>query len=321
MVSSQGIPILQCSAALSIHLLRTSSAGMTFRCDLNEVFIRDELSVDPSLPFLLSVKSRNINPAGIFRKKNRNDGDVDSYPTTSAKRHNNTSNKVDYNNSMNIDSSSGKATLSLRYETSNAKSKVTITSLPIEIVLHKHSIQRLINSFQRPPNIYASRNKKKKWKASRRYDNNNTHRSRMYDDDDNDMDDAVNHRLRQKQQYKKKKSGSRRSSHNGILQAARIFNQIVQKHNADDVLEVVLEVHAPKIIIPEYSIAGDRKDRGRGGYLLIDCGYFQLNGLSSSSGISLDLSVQEVCVGMPITIADMHTLEEMSLYLIKVRDH
>ena len=282
LISSRGVPIIHGSAALSIHLLRTSSAGMTFSCDLHDFYIKDEFSTDPTLPYLLAVKS-NIYPTMLPLRRN-------VPPSTHLQNTSSDDNSININGTSGSSSSSIKtATLSLRYEKSNAKSKVTMSSLPMELVLNKDCIQMLINAFQRPVNIYAS-NKGKRKRSSRR----------------------DNHRNSDTQQQ--------HQSSNSIFQAARIFNQIVQKHNADDdVLEVVLEAHAPKIIIPESSsTVGDHRHHRHHGYLLIDCGYFQLNGLSSSSGISLDLSLQEVCVGMPISIADMYTLGEKSLYLIKV---
>jgi hypothetical protein len=288
LISNQGVPIIHGSAALSIHLLRTSSAGMTFSCDLHDFYIKDEFSTDPTLPYLLAVKS-NIYPTMLPLRRNVS-------PTANLQKTSSHNDIINNNEASGGSSRSGSsiktATISLRYEKSNAKSKVTMSSLPMELVLNKDCIQMLINAFQRPVNIYAS-NKGKRKMSSRRDNHRNT--------------DTQQQQQQQQQQ-----------SSNSIFQAARIFNQIVQKHNADDdVLEVVLEAHAPKIIIPESSSAvGDHHHHH--GYLLIDCGYFQLNGLSSSSGISLDLSLQEVCVGMPISIADMYTLGEKSLYLIKV---
>jgi len=282
LISSRGVPIINGSAALSIHLLRTSSAGMTFSCDLHDFYIKDELTTDPTLPYLLAVKS-TIYPTMLPLRSN-------VPPSTHLQKTSSDDNIININGTSGSSSSSIKtATLSLRYEKSNAKSKVTMSSLPMELVLNKDCIQMLINAFQRPVNIYTS-NKGKRKRSSRR----------------------DNHRNSDTQQQQQ--------SSTSIFHAARIFNQIVQKHNADDdVLEVVLEAHAPKIIIPESSSAvGDHHHHRHHGYLLIDCGYFQLNGLSSSSGISLDLSLQEVCVGLPISIADMYTLGEKSLYLIKV---
>lgn len=82
----------------------------------------------------------------------------------------------------------------------------------------------------------------------------------------------------------------------------------VSQHNDD--IEVVFEASAPKIIIPESS-----EDCG---YVLLDCGYLEVKGLLSTAGMSMNVDLTKVSVGMPITVRDMYKFGEKALYLIKV---
>jgi hypothetical protein len=81
---------------------------------------------------------------------------------------------------------------------------------------------------------------------------------------------------------------------------------------SDFVLDLVLEAHAPKIIIPEDS-SSDK------GYLLLDCGYLAFNGTIGAQGLSVRIALTDVNAGLPNAVKNMYSLEsEKSLYLIKV---
>lgn len=83
----------------------------------------------------------------------------------------------------------------------------------------------------------------------------------------------------------------------------------VSQHNDD--IQVVFEASAPKIIIPE-----SNEDKG---YVLLDCGYLEVKGFLGSTGMSMNLNLTQVSVGMPLTVRDMYKFGEKALYLIKVR--
>jgi hypothetical protein len=79
--------------------------------------------------------------------------------------------------------------------------------------------------------------------------------------------------------------------------------------NNDDI-EIVFAASAPKIIIPESS-----EDSG---YVLLDCGYLEVKGFLGSSGMSMNVCLSHVSVGMPMTVRDMYKFGDKKLYLIKV---
>ena len=84
-------------------------------------------------------------------------------------------------------------------------------------------------------------------------------------------------------------------------------------YTTDDVLEIVFEAHAPKIIIPEDSSSEK-------GYLLFDMGYMKVRGFTCEEGMSWKISSSNVCAGMPLRIHDLYNLAEEGnehMYLIK----
>lgn len=79
----------------------------------------------------------------------------------------------------------------------------------------------------------------------------------------------------------------------------------------NDDIQIIFEASAPKIVIPE---SGEDS-----GYLLLDCGYLEVKGFLGSSGMSMNMSLYQATVGMPLTVRDMYKFGEKSLYLIKVK--
>lgn len=271
-LSTKNKPILQSSAALCVSFLQTSTS-LKVSCHLKDLYVRDEYTMNPSLPYLISVKS-DVNP--ILRR------------SKSPIPHN-----LNLDSMKSNDNNDTKPTFSVTYETSSGKSKLSMASLPIELVLNKDCIQMLINSFERPENPYKVKIRSKSINPSKT--NNSTNN------------------LQSNNQTMKNNQETFGLRSKNVIETAQLFNQIISNNQkSDNVLEVSLEAYAPKIIIPEYNL-GDE------GYLLIDCGFLVMSGFSSSAGISIDWSLQEVCVGMPLKIRDMYTFGEKSLYLIKVR--
>lgn len=80
--------------------------------------------------------------------------------------------------------------------------------------------------------------------------------------------------------------------------------------------EITIQIHAPKIIIPEDS----RLDKG---CLLLDSGFLTINGSMETKGMRWDISLAQVNVGMPLSYADRYRqvkAGEVSAYLVKPFD-
>lgn len=94
--------------------------------------------------------------------------------------------------------------------------------------------------------------------------------------------------------------------------AQETLTQLLAEHHAGGV-ELRLEISAPKVIIPEDC----RSDKG---YLLLDTGFLTVDGFFSSEGMTLQMKLSDVNAGLPLTVHDLYSLEEKSLYLIKPFD-
>eukprot|EP01032_Pedospumella_encystans_P015955 gene15955-18222_t len=120
-------PLIQCNSALSLSFTKTSS-GMSFKCNLNDLYVLDRFTVNPPVPYIVAVKSdlSYVQRSLQLDKKNNKQS---AAATTS--------------------------TFSFLFERLNGKSKVVIAALPIELCLNKECIQMILNTFARPVNKYA----------------------------------------------------------------------------------------------------------------------------------------------------------------------
>lgn len=130
LVSSHFRPIIQCNSALSLSFTKTS-AGMTFRCDLQDLLVLDRFTKDPPVPYIVSVKS-----------------DL-SYVQRS------------HQIPEEVRDRSGQPTFSLHFERISGKSKVVIAALPIELCLNKECVQMVVSSFARPENPHAEKERER----------------------------------------------------------------------------------------------------------------------------------------------------------------
>jgi hypothetical protein len=142
LVSSHFRPILQCNSALSLSFRKTS-AGLAFRCDLQDLLVIDRYSKDPPVPYIVSVKS---DLSYVQRTHQLADGPG---------------------------SEPARPTFSLNFERISGKSKVVIAALPIELCLNKECIQMVLSTFARPLNPYAEKvpERVKKSTATKKPDN------------------------------------------------------------------------------------------------------------------------------------------------------
>ena len=155
--------------------------------------------------------------------------------------------------------------------------KITIhaSALPVEIYINKHCIHAVILAFTVPTNTFE---KKLKRVLSIHRDSNG----------------AI---LQQ-----------------AVLAGSQLSTQVMQevRKNTDISAEISLELHAPKIIIPE-DCAEDK------GCLLLDSGFLAAKGVITSSGPSFSISLKAINAGLPISVHDLSSMADRSLYLIKVR--
>jgi vacuolar protein sorting-associated protein 13A/C len=166
-----------------------------------------------------------------------------------------------------------KPTLSILIENLKGRRKISISALPVEIYLNKLCIQTLLGEFALP---------KKQIKQLKKVVNV----ERL---DSETLETAI-------------LAGTKYSK--------QALKDIMSKNEED--VEVVLDIHAPKIIIPEDCT----KDAG---FLLLDCGLLKVNGILCSEGLSFVLSLTNVNAGLPFHVHDLYSLEDLQLYLIKVR--
>ena len=80
-----------------------------------------------------------------------------------------------------------------------------------------------------------------------------------------------------------------------------------------DRMDITVDVHAPKIILPE---------SGKGsGYLVLDLGRAQLSGsVDSASGLVLTLNVASLCAGLPARLGDLYQHSDQGVYFIRPVD-
>ncbi len=82
----------------------------------------------------------------------------------------------------------------------------------------------------------------------------------------------------------------------------------------DSAFELIIEIHAPKIIVPENSSSD-------AGFLLLDTGHLVVRGVLGATGMTWEISLKDINAGMPLRVRDFQTFGQQSLYLIKVRVH
>ncbi|RYH20786.1 hypothetical protein EON65_22475 [archaeon] len=154
------------------------------------------------------------------------------------------------------------------------KISIHASALPVEIYINKHCIHAVILAFTVPTNTFE---KKLKRVLSIHRDSNG----------------AI---LQQ-----------------AVLAGSQLSTQVMQevRKHSNISAEILLELHAPKIIIPE-DCAEDK------GCLLLDSGFLSTKGVITSSGPSFSISLKAINAGLPISVHDLTSMADRSLYLIKV---
>jgi hypothetical protein len=167
-----------------------------------------------------------------------------------------------------------KPTLSMAVESNKGKIKIIATALPIEIFVNKHCIHAVVLAFAVPKNTFAKKLK------------------RML---------SIN-RVESEQLLQK-----------AVLASSHLSSQVMKEVSSNDSIdvEINLELHAPKIIIPE-DCSQDK------GCLLLDCGFLSAHGILCPNGQSFQIGLKAINAGLPLSFHDFHSIADRSLYLIKV---
>ena len=189
-------------------------------------------------------------------------------------------NIISVKNNLDSEMESRPPSFSVLYESFNEKTVIRISALPFEFCLNKMCIQQLLVVF-----FTDDPNKARNQEAQRAM--------------------AVAAAVKKHSQQSKIQARKNSADEVRSMKSATFENQ--------NVLEIIFEAQAPKIIIPEDSSSN-------AGYLLLDCGYLVVKGSIGSDGMIWDISLRDVNAGMPLTVQDMYTFGKNSLYLIKPFD-
>jgi hypothetical protein len=75
-----------------------------------------------------------------------------------------------------------------------------------------------------------------------------------------------------------------------------------------------VDINSPNIVLPRNAKVDSM------GYLVLDCGHFNLSGSISSSGVQLDAKIRGINIGSPDSASSRNDLQRLGLYLIKPFD-
>lgn len=172
-----------------------------------------------------------------------------------------------------------KPLLSVSVENKNNKMTITATALPIEIFVNKRCIHAVLLAFEMPKNTFE--------KKLRRVFVLNRPRNDQY----------LRNQLLQK----------------AVLAGSQLSSQVKEVLNSNQNInvEISLEMHGPKIIIPEDCLQDN-------GCLLLDCGFLSTKGVICPTGQSFDIALRAINAGLPLSCHDLSGLADRQLYLIKV---
>ena len=186
-----------------------------------------------------------------------------------------------------------KPTLSVLIENLKGKTKISVSALPVEIYLNKLCIQTLLGEFALPKKQI---NKLKKSVNVEKFDRETLETALLV---------GTKYSSQAFKQMMKSSASTTTLSTGSSIPSS-------PEHKQGDEVEIVLDIHAPKIIIPEDCT----KDAG---FLLLDCGLLNVKGFVCSDGtMSFSTSLKKINAGLPLHIHDLYSLEDLSLYLIKV---
>jgi hypothetical protein len=172
-----------------------------------------------------------------------------------------------------------KATVSLSVKHQEGKTKVFVTSLPIEIYLNKIFLEGLLTEFQAPP------------------------QPSVYQESASPLERHV---------ASQPNTGSEAPSVNVSLRTRfRIKTREEIVKSAKSGIEIEFQAHAPKFIFPE--------DCTRDcGFLLLDCGYLAFKGSLYDKLFNCSISLTSINAGIPSMCRDLYVLNDNSLLLVKV---
>ncbi len=159
-------------------------------------------------------------------------------------------------------------TISIRICTANKKTTVKISALPVTLTLNKDCMKQLFNMFALPA---ASESKKTStFKFSR---------------------GVLAARKSSRRSLSRHISRGRHSLLAGSTPMPKAVVDVLDQEGST--VEIIVEVHAPKILVPEDNTANQ-------GYLLLDAGYLSLKGVILPEGMTWNISLTNINASMPI---------------------
>jgi hypothetical protein len=241
LISSYWKPTAEVRTALFLGIEKNDSF-FGVDCQLTDLSIKETLDISSFHPQIVSVKSETFGQGSVHRHPN-------------------------------------KATISLSVKHQEGKTKVLVTSLPIEIYLNKIFIESLLADFQVPQPF--------------------------------DQHEPVGSPL-DLQSIAQQNTLSEAPSANVSLRTQfriRTREEIVK--SAKTGIEIEFQAHAPKFIFPE--------DCTRDcGFLLLDCGYLAFKGSLYDKLFTCNVSLTAINAGIPSLSRDLYVLNDTSLLLVKV---
>ena len=297
-ISCSSVPIVQSDTSVSLSFSQTLD-GIKLQCMLDDLSVEDKFTPHPAIPYLISVKK------SVREEQRQQQRSVSGRTADSSHRP--------------VGSGVAPSTCSVEFARRDGKSKLVINALPIEVSLNKDCIHKLVNEFARPENIYlaAKRRRLRRHRDKKLAARDGGCPTSAADGGGRGGGGCGGGRGAV--------SGSRgggaaaghpdrRSTMKRQQSTSQAWGQMMAPSSSAtsaDAFEIIFEANAPKIIIPE-NCSEDV------GYLLLDTGYLVMRGLLSSSGVSLDVSLNNVNSGLPMLLEDMYRIGEKALYLIKV---
>lgn len=289
----KGRPVALASLTTSASCSMTVSNRVTIRANLSNMFVLDKFTPTPNIRYLLCLKDAVMPP----------ESDT-SYSRSGSRVFEPSANLVTSASPEGSESSESIFTVSL--DVMPDRASLCISALPIQLTLNKPCVRSLLRIFSLPKT-----NKRKSMGPPPLIGSSSSDATAGTTLLKSKRLSLVSSRVMSATQPFWSRQGSIGPGSPADRKNATAVDTSVTQ--SEFVLDLVLEAHAPKIIIPEDS-SSDK------GYLLLDCGYLAVNGFVGAKGLSMRVALSDVNAGLPIAVKSLYSLEteKQSLYLIKV---
>jgi Vacuolar sorting-associated protein 13, N-terminal/N-terminal region of Chorein or VPS13 len=303
-LSVGGSPVVTATMAVTLKAA-SSSSGITATVHMRDLLVIDKCSSTPIISNIIAVKDKTKGPSAGSAQSASPGNDTTQDPTPS---------------------------FSVTYENLNGKKVIRVTALPVEFTMNKECIQKLVG-FALPSPAAPSVQSKKLVEDSLLEGN-------ILSDSALEKSDGVD--------------TTEKSYFHDVMSMKLVDDGPAngEDEGSGGQFEIIFEAHAPKIIIPQDSSSDLGFFLLDTGYLAVKVNtprptnifaytvqltlirsmpsnhLWVLSLLSSPislspqgfmgpKGMSLNVSLRDINIAMPRTLADMNTFKQNSLYLIK----